>query len=53
MYRVLSLCIIVSHCLNGKTLYSQKWKVPLDFEEIDEPKEEVIEEETIEDEEIV
>ena len=41
-----------THYLNGKKLDSQKWEVPSDFEEIDEPKEEVIEE-TIENEEIV
>ena len=29
------------------------WEVPSDFEEIDEPKEEIIEEETIENEYIV
>ena len=42
-----------THYLNGKKLDSPKWEVPSDFEEIDEPKEEVIEEETIENEEIV
>ena len=41
-----------THYLNGKKLDSPKWEVPSDFEEIDEPKEEVIEE-TIENEYIV
>ena len=41
-----------THYLNGKTLYSPKWEVPSDFEEIDEPAEEVIEE-TVENEDIV
>ena len=42
-----------THYLNGKKLDSPKWEVPSDFEEIDEPKDDVIEEETIENEEIV
>ena len=42
-----------THYLNGKKLDSPKWEVPSDFEEIDEPKEEAIEGETIENEEIV
>ena len=42
-----------THYLNGKKLDSPKWEVPSDFEEIDEPKEEAIEEETIENEDIV
>ena len=41
-----------TYYLNGKKLDSPKWEVPSDFEEIDEPKE-VIEEETIENENIV
>lgn len=42
-----------THYLNGKKLDSPKWEVPSDFEEIDEPKEEAIEEEPLENEEIV
>ena len=41
-----------THYLNGKKLNSPKWEVPSDFEEIDELKEEAIEE-TIENEKIV
>ena len=42
-----------AHYLDGKKVDSPKWEVPSDFEESDEPKEDVIEEETIENEEIV
>lgn len=42
-----------THYLNGKKLDSPKWEVSSDFEEIDEPKEEAIEEEIIENEDIV